>query len=104
MYIRVLGAGTVILEDAANFSELKIQVEHPPAKLSAVQGWLNGVADPVGLDHAWISIDWLRERSAAGAGAALRARFDGMIEFARKHDWVNDQGTSVRSHVEWAPD
>jgi hypothetical protein len=93
-----------MLEDPANFRELKIEVQHPPAKLFAVQEWLNGIADPVGLDHAWISIDWLRERSAARAGAAASASFDGMIEFARKQNWLNEQGTSVRSHVEWASD
>lgn len=102
MYIRVKADGGVTLEDSANFRELKIEIEHRPVKLSAVREWLNGIADPVGLDHAWISIDWLRKRSAFGS-AASSASFDGMIDFARKQNWLNDQGTSVRSHVEWKP-
>jgi hypothetical protein len=101
MYIRVDRDGRVSLEDPANFRELKIKVEHPQAQPSSLQLWLKGVADPVGLDHAWISIDWLREHSLAEAAAASSAGFDAMIEFAQKQSWLNDQGTSVRSHVEW---
>lgn len=104
MYIRVDRGGRVSLEDPANFRELKIKVEHPQAQQSSLQLWLKGVADPIGLDHAWISIDWLREHSFAGASAASSTGFDAMIEFARKRSWLNDHGTSVRSHVEWAAD
>ncbi|MGI5174791.1 hypothetical protein ACQEVZ_00460 [Dactylosporangium sp. CA-152071] len=48
--------------------------------------------------HLWVSTQTLLELAGARAGdQRWRGRFDGMIDYARQHGWVD--GDEVRMHV-----
>lgn len=54
-------------------------------------------------DHAFLTPDRVRE--LAGERAADRGwneRFEAMLEYARGHGWIRDDG-SIRAHIDWTP-
>lgn len=55
-------------------------------------GWIEG-------DHAWLSVDALREGHPGGSASWI-GEFDAMIHFAAEHGWVDEDGLMVRAHIE----
>jgi len=98
MYVEVVD-GTSRVREGENLTALSVRVDDR-STLDAALGSL-GTVDG---DHVWLDIAALR----AGAEASLpadavedwAAGFDGMIGYATKSGWVNDDGTKVRAHVE----
>jgi hypothetical protein len=52
-------------------------------------------------DHAWISPDWLRQASGRTDDPAWSQSFEGMLAYAAKKGWVNQDG-AIRGHIERA--
>src|SRR5262249_41485786 len=51
-------------------------------------------------EHAWISIDALRELAGEAATSAWEESLQGMLGYARSKGWVDDELNAVRAHVE----
>lgn len=56
---------------------------------------------PADDTHVWVDVDWLRTSGQAQVGdPEFAANFDGMIAYATKKGWLDDEGTAVRAHIE----
>ena len=51
-------------------------------------------------EHAWVRVDALRELAGTAATPEWEASLQGMLEYARSKDWVDDELDAVRAHVE----
>ncbi|MGV7123117.1 hypothetical protein [Sphingopyxis sp. 550A] len=103
MIVSLAKDGTVTLESPENFRGFHVasaidRVRHADAAgaLSAMKMVLDG-------DQVWVPLAWL-EAQGAPFGEPWRADFDGMIAYARKMGWVDDDRGAVRAHVEWPDD
>jgi hypothetical protein len=98
MFVEVEG-GTSRVREGENLKALSVRVDDRASLASAL-----GSLGTVDGDHVWLDIAQLR----AGAEASLpadavdgwTAGFDGMIAYATKSGWMNDEGTRVRAHIE----
>jgi hypothetical protein len=52
-------------------------------------------------ERAWISVDAVRELAEPAAPPGWGLHFDQMLKDAAKHGWVSEDGSSIRSHIEW---
>jgi hypothetical protein len=88
------------VKDAQNLNQLHVefrQVEDSPAGEALAAAGLGTVQDGC----AWLDISALR---AAGKDAGKDAgdwndRFEAMLRYARRNDWVDADGTRVRAHI-----
>lgn len=53
--------------------------------------------------HAWISIQAVRTMAASQVSEDWEPEFERMIAYATGKGWVDDDGTHLRGHLEWAP-
>ncbi len=99
MLIRVTGASTE-LEAPEDLKRFTLVVEEGLAG----PGLAFALGDAGRLDgeHAWISPDWLFANSGLADDPQWVAGFTGMVEFAAKHGWVNEDGW-IRAHIERPP-
>jgi hypothetical protein len=95
--VEIAAGGTRLLE-ADDFHSFKV-VTDDPASLAA-----GGVLARVEGGHAWVLTEAVRELAGAARTPEWEERFDGMLEFARSHGWVDDEAGAVRAHVEQSPD
>jgi hypothetical protein len=51
-------------------------------------------------DHAWISVSWIRAEASVEAAPDWFLNFERMLEYARAHGWLSDDGKQIRGHVE----
>ncbi|MFJ9587974.1 hypothetical protein [Streptomyces acidicola] len=49
--------------------------------------------------HLWVSIDFLHRELSTAADPGALAGLEGMLSFASKNGWVNDERTHVAAHV-----
>ena len=90
------------LADPNNFRAFSLQAVSHTIDLDA----LSSAVTSIGRlsddgEHVFVRPDALRELAGPlGSDAEWQASLDGMIAFARKSGWVNDDG-HVRAHVEW---
>ena len=96
--LELRGAGVETrLVDPDDFTAFKVIARGEAPALA------DGVAAPVVAkveEHAWISIEALRDLAGAAATPAWEASLTSMIEFARSRDWVDDELGAIRAHVE----
>lgn len=52
-------------------------------------------------DHAWISAGWLRGAAAGRVHASWEDHLVKMLDKARSHGWLSDDGDLVRAHISW---
>ena len=52
-------------------------------------------------DHVWVARAWLEQRAAGRVKARWSEDLDHMVTKARDHGWLDDDGSHLRSHVEW---
>jgi hypothetical protein len=84
------------VKDAQNLNQLHVefrQVEDSPAGAALAAAGLGTVDD----GYAWLDISALR--SAGGGSADWNDRFEAMLRYARRNDWVDADGTRVRGHI-----
>jgi len=101
MFLNVLAATDVKLEDAGNFRAFKVVVAMPNADLEMVRGALSGVAALPDRDTAWVSERALRAWPQVVHDAAWQEALTAMIAKARPHGWVDDTAKAIKAHVEW---
>jgi hypothetical protein len=84
------------VKDAQNLNQLHVefrQVEDSPASAALAAAGLGTVDD----GYAWLDISALR--SAGGSSGDWNDRFEAMLRYARRNDWVDADGTRVRGHI-----
>jgi hypothetical protein len=93
--ILVVSAGALRLDGASDFKAFKVAAEAgAEARLSDL-GRVDG-------DHVWVRPQLLQELvGALASDAGWQAGLQGMVEFARKHEWVDHHG-AIRAHTERA--
>jgi hypothetical protein len=102
MLVKVTADRRVVLEDRDNFRAFKLVVEGSRQDLSAVRQALQGTAELVDADTAWISEAALRHWPEVANDTAWQQSFSSMVEKARPHGWVDDERKAIKAHVEWA--
>jgi len=88
------------LEDPRNFKSFKVVVEPDAiseAQLATALGPIGTVADS---KTVWISEQWLRGQPEFVDDKAWQDSLSGMIQFAKKHGWVDEAKGTIRAHVE----
>jgi hypothetical protein len=84
------------VQDVQNLNQLHVefqQVEDSPAGDALTAAGLGTVED----GYAWLDIRALR--SAGGGSGDWNDRFEAMLRYARRNDWVDAEGTRVRAHI-----
>jgi hypothetical protein len=90
------GRSLAEVKDAQNLNQLHVefrQVEDSQADDALTAAGLGTVED----GYAWLDISALR--SAGGGSADWNDRFEAMLRYARRNDWVDAEGTRVRAHI-----
>jgi hypothetical protein len=101
MFLKVLAATTVTLEDVHNFRSFKVVVAQPTMDLETVRRALSGIATLPDRDTAWVSELALRSRREVASDAAWQEALTAMIAKARPHGWIDDANKTIKAHVEW---
>jgi hypothetical protein len=101
MYLNVLAANAVKLEDADNFRSFKVVVAMPKAELEAVRRALSGIAVLPDRDTAWVSEQALRNWAGLADDAAWQESLTAMIAKAKPHGWIDEASKAIKAHVEW---
>ena len=90
------GRSLAEVKEVENLNQLHAefrQVEDSPAGDALAAAGLGTVED----GYAWLDIGALR---AAGKDAGdWNDRFEAMLRYARRNDWVDAEGTRVRAHI-----
>ena len=90
------GRSLAEVKDVQNLNQLHVefrQVEDSPAGDALAAAGLGTVED----GYAWLDISALR---AVGKDADdWNHRFEAMLRYARRNDWVDAEGTRVRAHI-----
>ncbi len=86
-------------EDLKSF---KLVAAVPATDRAKVEAALAGIARFDAEGHAWVRESWIREASPLAGDAAWQQGVTGMIGYARKFGWVDDEAATIRAHVEWA--
>jgi hypothetical protein len=63
---------------------------------------LTGVGTVADSKTVWIAETWLRGQPGLAGDKAWQDSLTGMLQFARKHGWVDEAKGTVRAHVETA--
>jgi predicted transcriptional regulator len=101
MFLNILAANVVKLEDASNFRAFKVVVAVPGADLETVRAALADIAVLPDRDTAWVSEQALRAWPEVANDTAWQDALTAMIAKARPHGWVDDASKSIKAHVEW---
>jgi len=101
MFLKVLAASTVTLEDANNFRAFKVVVAQSSLDLETVRSALSGIATLPDRDTAWVSEQALRSWREVANDAAWQDALTTMIAKARPHGWIDDASKTIKAHVEW---
>jgi hypothetical protein len=102
MFVKLTADRRVVLEDRDNFRAFKLVVEGGRQDLNAVRQTLQGTAELVDADTAWISEMALRHWPEVAENAAWQQSFSAMMEKAKPHGWIDDERKAIKAHVEWA--
>ena len=49
-----------------------------------------------------MGIDWLRAQAAGRVGETWEGDFGAMLAFAGSKGWLDEGGTAIQAHIEWA--
>jgi carbonic anhydrase len=101
MFLKVLAATAVELEDADNFRSFKVVVAMPNADLDTVRRALADVALLPERHTAWVYERGLRAWPGLSNDVAWQSRLTAMIEKARPHGWIDEANKTIKAHVEW---
>jgi hypothetical protein len=82
----------------------RFHVEAAGGDLDAVAGALGpaGTAEGAPEGHVYVDVDWVRRQAAGRVPDGWDADFEGMLGYARSKGWLNEAGTAIQAHVEWA--
>lgn len=98
MYVEVQSAGDTSVQDVENLRELAVRAHGVDVDGITAALHASGLGAVEG-DHAWLDVERLR-RSGPAELSQWSDGFDGMISYAGKQGWLNEDGTRVRAHLE----
>jgi hypothetical protein len=101
MQVRVTRAGdgfAARVTGADDLGRLSVGLE-PGIDWRAANGGLAGAVRLESDAQAWIDEAWLRRAGGFDAGPRA-ARFSEMVEYARRHGWVDAATGAIAAHVE----
>lgn len=102
------GGGTVTVAEPDNFKQFHLQADGMDVR--EVAAALGEAAHEKGDGaHLWVSIDavrgWVGEQGQQEQGQSLSQEwedgFSAMLEFAKGHGWISEDGSHVQAHIEW---
>ena len=102
------GGGTVTVAEPDNFKQFHLQADGMDVR--EVAAALGEAAHEKGDGaHLWVSIDavrgWVGEQGQQKQGQSLSQEwedgFNAMLEFAKGHGWISEDGSHVQAHIEW---
>ncbi|WP_158300451.1 hypothetical protein [Arthrobacter crystallopoietes] len=86
------------MQDVENLRELAVRAHGVDVNGISAALQASGLGTVEG-DHAWLDVEGLR-RSGPAELTQWREGFDGMISYAGKQGWLNEDRTRVRAHLE----
>jgi hypothetical protein len=98
MYVKVHSAREASVQDVENLHELAVRAHGVDVDGISAALQANGLGVVDG-DHAWLDVERLR-RSGPVELSGWSEGFAGMISYAGKQGWLNEDGTKVRAHLE----
>jgi hypothetical protein len=101
MHISVHATNDVTFDDEGNFRAFKVVVNIPDATLEEARVALAGLATLPDRETAWVSADALRQWRSVKDNADWQKSFDGMIEKAKPHGWIDEANKAIKAHIEW---
>jgi hypothetical protein len=101
MFVRLTADRRLVLEDRDNFRAFKLVIEGRRDDLDAARRALQGTAELVDAETAWISEAALRHWPDVAQDASWQQAFGAMIEKAKPHGWIDDARKAIKAHVEW---
>ena len=101
MFVKLTVDRRVVLEDRDNFRAFKVVIEGRPHELDAVRLALEGTAELVDTETAWVSEAALRRWPDVAQDAAWQQSLGVMIAKARPHGWIDDSRKAIKAHIEW---
>lgn len=102
------GGGTVTVAEPDNFKQFHLQADGMDVR--EVAAALGEAAHEKGDGaHLWVSIDavrgWVGAQGQQEQGQSLSQEwedgFGAMLEFAKGHGWISEDGSHVQAHIEW---
>ena len=102
------GGGTVTVAEPDNFKQFHLQADGMDVR--EVAAALGEAAHEKGDGaHLWVSIDavrgWVGEQGQQEQSQSLSQDwedgFSAMLEFAKGHGWISEDGSHVQAHIEW---
>ena len=85
------------LEDPEQLDRFHVEVTGE-GDLAAAVGTF-GTLDEDG-EHAWISVQAIREAAVGRVDEAWDDRFEAMLGYARSKGWYDEPGAAIRAHLE----
>ena len=98
MYVKVDSAREASIQDVENLRELAVRAHGMDVDGITAALQASGLGTAEG-EHAWLDVERLR-RSGPAELSQWSEGFDGMISYAGKQGWLNEDGTKVRAHFE----
>jgi hypothetical protein len=101
MFVKVAADQRLVLEDRDNFRAFKVVIEGRPEGLDAARRALQGTAELVDTETAWVTEAALRRWPDVAQDAIWQQSLGVMIEKARPHGWIDDDRKAIKAHIEW---
>lgn len=98
MYVKVHSDKEASVQDVENLRELAVRAHGVDVNRISAALQASGLGAVEG-DHAWLDVERLR-RSGPAKLSQWSEGFDGMISYAGKQGWLNEDRTRVRAHLE----
>lgn len=92
------------LEEVSDFKRFSVRVDADPAALPQVQQAAAAAGRMPDAATLWVDVAWLRRASPLAEDATWQAGFAAMIDFARRHGWIEEGTGAIRAHVVWSGD
>lgn len=104
MFIYVT-SGSIDVADVSVLNGLSIRTSLSPeqaARALVADGMAKDRGDATG-GYIWLDVAELKRRAAPEGDATWLESFDAMIRYAADHGWTDEDGSTVRAHVEVDP-
>ena len=90
------GNPRVAIADRENLNQLHVEFRGIDDTTAGEGHSADGIVSMEG-DHVWLDIAKLR--AVGDASDDWSDRFDAMVRYAQRNDWLDEQGMRVRAHV-----